>query len=598
MTAPTRSPYQGLQRKLVLAFDIGTTYSGISFSILDPGIVPEITPVTRFPAQEYVSGTSKIPTLVYYDRTGKVRAVGAEAMREGIYEVAEEEKWVKAEWFKLHLRSKVGAGRGVTSEIPPLPLNKTVNEVFADFLRYLLECASAYIQSTNANGADLWASVENQIDFVLSHPNGWEGAQQSEMRTAAVMAGLIPDNPAGHARLTFVTEGEASLHFSIQNGLPSGAMKNGDGVVIVDAGGGTIDISAYSKTMGAGKDTFEEIAAPQCHFHGSVFVSIHARLYLEQYLARSKFIDDLEHIVRQFDKTTKLRFMDSTEMQYVQFGSARDNDQQYNIRFGQLKLQGADVAAFFEPSIECITKAVLSMAQKKSSHKPICHVVLVGGFSENDWLFEKVHSALTPAGLNILRPGRHVNKSVTDGAISYYLDHFVSTRVSKFTYGEFIYILFDPTLDDHQIRENNVVTLPSGEKRVRDSFDVILPKNTQVSEVTEFRRARFCEAESREDFKSLSVSVWCYRGTILEPKWADVDTKNYAEFCKFEFDASDLPLQLRTGPGGGRNYYRVDYESVLLFGLTELKAFIAWKENGIEKRSVAKIFYHAEITNE
>ena len=100
-------------------------------------------------------------------------------------------------------------------------------EVFADFLRYLLECASSYIQDTHANGPDLWNSVKDQIDFVLSHPNGWEGTQQSEMRRAAVLADLIPDSTAGHARLSFVTEGEASLHFSIQNGLPAGAMKVG-----------------------------------------------------------------------------------------------------------------------------------------------------------------------------------------------------------------------------------------------------------------------------------------------------------------------------------------------------------------------------------
>ena len=52
----------------------------------------------RFPAHEHVSGASKIPTVIYYDLEGKVRAVGAEAMREGIYEIAEEGNWVKAEW--------------------------------------------------------------------------------------------------------------------------------------------------------------------------------------------------------------------------------------------------------------------------------------------------------------------------------------------------------------------------------------------------------------------------------------------------------------------------------------------------------------------
>jgi len=104
-------------------------------------------------------------------------------------------------------------------------LNKTIVDVLADFLKYLFDCASAFIQDTHANGPDLWASVEKEIDFVLSHPNGWEGIQQSQMKKAAVLAGLIPDTRLGHSRISFVTEGEASLHFAIQNGLPEGALK-------------------------------------------------------------------------------------------------------------------------------------------------------------------------------------------------------------------------------------------------------------------------------------------------------------------------------------------------------------------------------------
>ena len=40
--------------------------------------------------------------------------------------------------------------------------------------------------------------------------------------------------------------------------------QTGEGVVIVDAGGGTLDISAYSKSSNGVTDTFEEISAPQC----------------------------------------------------------------------------------------------------------------------------------------------------------------------------------------------------------------------------------------------------------------------------------------------------------------------------------------------
>lgn len=58
------------------------------------------------------------------------------------------------------------------------------------------------------------------------------------------------------------------------------------------------------------------------------------------FLSDSPFHEDLEHIVKCFDRTTKLRFRDSKEFQYVKFGSTRDNDEKSNIRFGQLKLQG------------------------------------------------------------------------------------------------------------------------------------------------------------------------------------------------------------------------------------------------------------------
>jgi hypothetical protein len=43
----TRSAYTGPSIKLVLAFDIGTTYSGVSYALLDPGFVPEIKSVVR-----------------------------------------------------------------------------------------------------------------------------------------------------------------------------------------------------------------------------------------------------------------------------------------------------------------------------------------------------------------------------------------------------------------------------------------------------------------------------------------------------------------------------------------------------------------------
>ena len=128
--------------------------------------------------------------------------------------------------FKLHLRPEIlGSGEIKRQDLPPLPPGKSVTDVFSDFLRYLFSCAREYICSTHANGESLWSSVEDRIEFVLSHPNGWEGLQQGKMRQAAVMAGLVPNNAAGHARVHFVTEGEASLNFCIQSDLTEESMQ-------------------------------------------------------------------------------------------------------------------------------------------------------------------------------------------------------------------------------------------------------------------------------------------------------------------------------------------------------------------------------------
>lgn len=104
-------------------------------------------------------------------------------------------------------------------KIAPLPAKKSSEAVFGDFLRYLFSCARKFIEDTHANGKNVWKAVEKDIHFVLSHPNGWEGAQQTRMRRAAVYGGLVPDTDDGKARIRFVTEGEASMHACILSGL-------------------------------------------------------------------------------------------------------------------------------------------------------------------------------------------------------------------------------------------------------------------------------------------------------------------------------------------------------------------------------------------
>ena len=52
---------------------------------------------SRFPGQEHVAGNSKIPSIMYYDIHGVMKAAGAEADGAAVLAQAEDEGWIKTE---------------------------------------------------------------------------------------------------------------------------------------------------------------------------------------------------------------------------------------------------------------------------------------------------------------------------------------------------------------------------------------------------------------------------------------------------------------------------------------------------------------------
>ncbi|KAH6902739.1 hypothetical protein BKA70DRAFT_1516711 [Coprinopsis sp. MPI-PUGE-AT-0042] len=246
--------------------------------------------------------------------------------------------------FNLHIRPNSRASTHVTSSIQQLLLNKTV-EVLSDFLQYLYK-------------------MESEIDYVISHLNGWEGSQHSQIREAIVLAQLIPDTTAGHD-LSPKAEQVCTTRLMMVSRLVVETESS------VDAGDGAIDVSAYAKKGDTGKDAaeLEEIAAPQCHFQGSIFVSVHARLFLEDFPSESDFIEDPEH--------------------------------------------DASVLFWHDLGVKCIVEAVDEQIEDR--HPPLaCRPPRrVFGFP---LALPKVDEAHKSEGLNDTRPENHVNKAVSGDA--------------------------------------------------------------------------------------------------------------------------------------------------------------------------------------
>jgi len=211
------------------------------------------------------------------------------------------------------------------------------------------------------------------------------------------------------------------------------------------------------------------------------------------------------------------------------------------------------------------------------------------------------------------------NKAVASGAVSYHIDHRVSSRVAKNFYGtgaEFLYRAWDP---EHISRCNSMYIGVDGNKWISGRFDVVLSRvrisyfaaqfdpsfgialsqGTKVTETQEFRESYIRNSKRKSDpfLNIIRDDIRCYRGLREYPKWFDEEPSKsapvhlffynfrstpqpdmYSILCYVEADLSHAPKNTKTSLDKGR-YYQINYDVVLSLGLTEIKAYIAWKEN-------------------
>jgi len=97
-----------------------------------------------------------------------------------------------------------------------LPKGKSLQDVFADFIRYLFDSAKAFFQESEPTGEELWISLKRTINLVLSHPNLWEDPQREFLRKSVSQALMFTEEEA-RSRVSFVTEGEATANFCVTN---------------------------------------------------------------------------------------------------------------------------------------------------------------------------------------------------------------------------------------------------------------------------------------------------------------------------------------------------------------------------------------------
>jgi hypothetical protein len=178
----------------------------------------------------------QIPTVLYYDQHQQVVGWGAD-IADALAPTGYPKPGVqKVEWFKLQLMMS-GNTYIDPINLPPLPPGKSEIDVAADYLFKLRQAMRNYLQKTLG---EVFTREERNIRYFLTVPAIWNDAGKAATRAAAIQAGFLRDE--NDNRLTLVTEPEAAAMFCSKTGLLN--LKVQDAVLIVDCGGGTVDLIA------------------------------------------------------------------------------------------------------------------------------------------------------------------------------------------------------------------------------------------------------------------------------------------------------------------------------------------------------------------
>ncbi|KAG8937832.1 hypothetical protein FRC00_000356 [Tulasnella sp. 408] len=184
------------------------------------------------------------------------------------------------------------------------------------------------------------------------------------MREAAISGGLVPDTPGGHERVEFVTEGEASFHWCIDQEIAGEALKKGTNIVVADLGGGTVDVSSFL-VKATRPLRLQEQMAPECSMTGSITVTDRFVKAIGKRLQGTPYHDSdyIETLREEFDEDAKCLFREDSDPEtYIRIGGRRDNFEDENgickIEFGLLEVQREEIAQAFEPSVAATVKAI------------------------------------------------------------------------------------------------------------------------------------------------------------------------------------------------------------------------------------------------
>ncbi|KAI4158523.1 MAG: hypothetical protein LQ342_007364 [Letrouitia transgressa] len=560
-------------RKLLIAVDFGTTFSGVAWAQTRRPDVQTI--IIQWPDSTSGglegSSSDKVPTELRYE--------GSECK----WGFQVDDFGPRHQWFKLELDPS--QSRGVTdlsrqypdqNALPP-GYNFSGEKLCTDYLKALREHTEEVLKHK------LPQSIlkSTPIEYIITVPAVWSDLAQARTRSCAEAAGM-------GKQLMIISEPEAAAIYAL-HAMDPHSIQIGDTFVLCDAGGGTVDLISY--TVSALKPILqvEEAATGTGRICGSTFLNRIFQKHLVDKLGLNEEWDDevVEDAMKRFELVTKKAFRGNPDEEFViPVPGLADNAAQ-GVRRGKYRMSGAEVAKIFEPVVQEVVTLV--RGQIAATNKKVKAVLLVGGFGQNGYLREQIRAAIdVPTSssnppIEVMQPPNGWT-AVVRGALMKGLSQLepttarvkVTHRSARKHYGTERMTKYDPV---KHAKRTNYWDDYDAEYKIND-MDWFIRKGDPVTEDKAFKR-QYHKVWRVSEGHNKSVSQDLYMAEDPDNKGAPEykDNGDVRNLCRLTADLSCIPandLAQKTGKDG-RPYYSVHYDIEMTYYSAHTKYALVYK---------------------
>lgn len=228
-----------LSRHLIVAIDVGVTFTGAAYAYTVDGAIKEGV-VTNWASVSY-AGSSKFPTVLYYNEQQNEVRCGYDVTDVLAPNGYPKPEWLKVEWFVLRMFMKDFPSDIEESQLPPLPSSKSKIDVTADFLAMV---RTALLSELRGQTWLPFSEMESRIEYHFTIPDFAMDSSVAAFRSAIIQAGYIREEE--NARLTFISKSQAITVLFAKEKLIQPHL--GDVILIVFCGGGLVNLISYEVT--------------------------------------------------------------------------------------------------------------------------------------------------------------------------------------------------------------------------------------------------------------------------------------------------------------------------------------------------------------